>query len=107
MKLPRYSRYKPSGVAWLGDVPEHWEAKRLKNAASYWVSNVAKVAAENEVPIRLCNYTDVYYNDHIRPSMRLMETTASEEEVRDVAEIAFQIPSEIFQRRNLWGLELR
>ena len=25
MKLPAYPRYKPSGVEWLGDVPEHWE----------------------------------------------------------------------------------
>ena len=23
-----YARYKPSGVEWLGDVPEHWEVKR-------------------------------------------------------------------------------
>jgi len=26
-------RLKPSGVAWLGDVPRHWEVARLKNAA--------------------------------------------------------------------------
>ena len=25
-----YSTYKPSGVPWLGDVPEHWQVKRLK-----------------------------------------------------------------------------
>ncbi|MCA9232393.1 MAG: restriction endonuclease subunit S [Planctomycetales bacterium] len=24
-----YPKYKPSGVEWLGDVPEHWEVKRL------------------------------------------------------------------------------
>ena len=24
---------KPSGVEWLGDIPEHWEARRLKNVA--------------------------------------------------------------------------
>jgi type I restriction enzyme, S subunit len=30
MKLPAYPRYKPSGVEWLGDVPEHWEVKRLR-----------------------------------------------------------------------------
>lgn len=30
MKFPAYSRYKPSGVEWLGDVPEHWELKKLK-----------------------------------------------------------------------------
>ena len=28
MKLPRYPTYKPSGVEWLGDVPEHWDVKR-------------------------------------------------------------------------------
>jgi len=27
-----YPAYKPSGVEWLGDVPEHWEVKRLKYA---------------------------------------------------------------------------
>jgi len=27
-------RLKPSGVAWLGDVPEHWEVTRLKNVAA-------------------------------------------------------------------------
>jgi type I restriction enzyme S subunit len=26
----RIVKYKPSGVEWLGDVPEHWEVKKLK-----------------------------------------------------------------------------
>jgi type I restriction enzyme S subunit len=26
-------KYKPSGVEWLGDVPEHWEVKRFKYSA--------------------------------------------------------------------------
>lgn len=30
MKFPAYPKYKPSGVEWLGDVPKHWEVKRLK-----------------------------------------------------------------------------
>ena len=30
MSFPRYPRYKDSGVEWLGQVPEHWEVKRLK-----------------------------------------------------------------------------
>lgn len=30
MSFPRYPRYKDSGVEWLGEVPEHWEVKRLK-----------------------------------------------------------------------------
>jgi len=28
MKYSPYPKYKPSGVEWLGDVPEHWEVKR-------------------------------------------------------------------------------
>lgn len=30
MKLPAYPRTKPSGVEWLGDVPEHWAAQGVK-----------------------------------------------------------------------------
>lgn len=37
MKLPAYPRTKPSGVEWLGDVPEHWEVKRLK-----WVTRLQR-----------------------------------------------------------------
>lgn len=28
MRLPPYPRYKPSGVEWLGDVPEQWNVER-------------------------------------------------------------------------------
>ncbi len=77
-----YPDYKPSGVEWLGDVPEGWDVKRLKTSATCWVSNVDKVPDEDELPVRLCNYTDVYYNDHITPDMGLMETTATANEIR-------------------------
>lgn len=29
MKLRPYSKYKPSSIDWLGDIPEHWDIKRL------------------------------------------------------------------------------
>ena len=34
MELSAYGEYKSSGVEWLGDVPAHWEVKRLKYSAS-------------------------------------------------------------------------
>jgi len=34
MSLPRYPKYKDSGVPWLGEVPEHWEIEPLKYVAS-------------------------------------------------------------------------
>ena len=33
MKWKAYPKYKPSGVEWLGEVPEHWATKRLKYSA--------------------------------------------------------------------------
>ena len=32
--LPPYPHTKPSGIDWLGDVPEHWQVRRLKTVAS-------------------------------------------------------------------------
>lgn len=34
MRYPAYPEYKESGVQWLGQVPEHWEVKRLKYSAT-------------------------------------------------------------------------
>ncbi|MBF2008670.1 MAG: hypothetical protein IGS49_25300 [Chlorogloeopsis fritschii C42_A2020_084] len=33
-KYRGYEKYKYSGVEWLGEIPTHWEVKRLKNIAS-------------------------------------------------------------------------
>jgi len=32
--MKRYPKYKDSGVEWFGEVPEHWEVKRLKYVAT-------------------------------------------------------------------------
>ena len=29
-KLKPYNKYKESGIAWLGDIPEHWEVRKAK-----------------------------------------------------------------------------
>ncbi len=34
MSFPRYKKTKPSGVEWLGEVPEHWEVRPLKKLAA-------------------------------------------------------------------------
>lgn len=28
---PAYPTYKDSGIDWMGDIPEHWEVKKLKH----------------------------------------------------------------------------
>ena len=73
---------KPSGVEWIGEVPEHWEVKRLEHVASYRTSSVDKKIEDEELAVRLCNYTDVYYLDRIRASDgNFMQATASPNEI--------------------------
>ena len=71
-----YPAYRDSGVEGLGDIPVHWEVKRLKNLASVRLSNVDKKSEEGQVPVRLCNYVDVYYNDFITADLEFMNATA-------------------------------
>ena len=35
VQIEKYPAYKDSGVEWLGEIPAHWEVKRLKNLATY------------------------------------------------------------------------
>ena len=76
-----YPAYKPSGVPWLGDVPVQWEVRRLRTIAEMRVSNVDKHTRGDEIPVRLCNYVDVYKNDRIRQGMAFMRATASQAEI--------------------------
>ncbi|MCC6266331.1 MAG: restriction endonuclease subunit S [Dehalococcoidia bacterium] len=79
--LTPYPAMKDSGVTWLKAVPEHWEVRRLRNVAELRVSTIDKHVREDESPVRLCNYVDVYKNDRIRPGMSFMFATARAEDI--------------------------
>ncbi|MEA3356450.1 MAG: restriction endonuclease subunit S, partial [Candidatus Bipolaricaulota bacterium] len=79
--LKPYPKMKDSGVEWLGEVPEHWEVRRLQTISDMRVSNVDKHTKEDETPVRLCNYVDVYNNDRISEQMDFMRATATSEEI--------------------------
>lgn len=81
MSLPRYPEYKDSGVEWLGEVPGHWKISRLKTACEVFPSNVDKKSSDDEPPVRLCNYTDVYYNEIITNTLEFMPATATEGQI--------------------------
>lgn len=74
-------KLRPSNVEWLGDIPEHWEVKRLRTLATVRVSGVDKNTNEDELPIMLCNYVDVYKNDNITNAIDFMKATATSEEI--------------------------
>ncbi len=54
----------------------------LKRLAAIRVSNVDKKSVEGDVPVRLCNYTDVYYRDVIHPGQGFMHATATADQIR-------------------------
>ncbi len=53
MELKTYPSYKPSGVSILGDVPVHWEMRRLKSICyfAYGDSLTADMRADGDVPV--------------------------------------------------------
>ena len=80
-RFKRYPKYRDSGVEWLGEIPAHWEVKRLKTIAWVQLSNVDKKTVRGQVPVTLCNYVDVYYNDKITDGIEFMPATATEDQV--------------------------
>ena len=56
--------------------------KRLKVVAAVQLSNVDKHSEEGQVPVKLCNYVDVYYNDVITAELDFMNATATPDQVR-------------------------
>lgn len=57
--------------------PDGWQVVRLGDVAEIAFSSVDKKTVDSEVPVELCNYTDVFYNRRIRPGMDFMTATAS------------------------------
>ena len=63
------------------ELPSDWKLEKLKFFAHVRNSNVDKIISEDEEPVRLCNYTDVYYNDRITPDLHFIEGSATEAEI--------------------------
>ena len=80
-----YPTYKGSGIEWLGEIPAHWEVKRLKTIAKVQLSNVDKKSVAGQVNVQLCNYVDVYYNEKIRADGNFMAATATREQIQRFA----------------------
>ncbi len=80
--LHPYPSYRKTDLPWLGGIPAHWEAKRLKHVADVAFSSVDKHSNEDEKLVSLCNYVDVYKNDQITSELEFMQATASADEIR-------------------------
>lgn len=65
-----------------GGLPAGWRLEKLKFFADVRNSNVDKTVTDDEEPVRLCNYVDVYYNDRITADLDFMQGSATEAEIQ-------------------------
>lgn len=77
---------KPSAVTdqlapWTQELPDGWKCTRIDAVADVLFSNVDKHTHDDEEPVRLCNYVDVYKNEYITSSIEFMEATAEPREI--------------------------
>ena len=57
---------KPSGIEWLGDVPEHWEVEATGDFRDLLGKRPGQSPAEDELPVRLCITWTFITADEIR-----------------------------------------
>ena len=62
------------------DNPE-WQQVKLVDTCEVIVSPVDKKTVDGELPVKLCNYTDVYYNNAIDSKIDFMAATAKPREI--------------------------
>ncbi len=61
-RYKRYERYKDSGVEWIGEIPEHWELRKIKHIGMLSAGGVNKKIEEGEELFKSVHYMDVYRN---------------------------------------------
>ena len=47
-EMARYPAYKDSGVEWLGEIPEHWEVKKMKFLCNIYNGDSIKDDTKND-----------------------------------------------------------
>lgn len=72
---------KDSGIEWLGEIPAHWDVKKLKYVAEANPSNIDKKSKDEEDEVYLCNYVDVYKNEFISSEIEFMKATANKSQI--------------------------
>ncbi|GGE15406.1 restriction endonuclease subunit S [Psychroflexus salis] len=81
--LDKSVKLKDSGVEWIGEIPAHWEVKRLKSLGEISTSSVNKKIEEDQKMISLVNYTDVFknLNKEIWNNFNFMRVTAKANQI--------------------------
>lgn len=76
----RYKTYKDSGIEWLGEIPEHWEVKRLKNLFS--LGTGLSITKKNllDIGVPCVSYGEIHskYDFEVNPQVHLLKCVEEE-----------------------------
>ena len=53
---------KDSGIPWIGEIPEDWVVRKLRNVGRFSASGIDKKIVEGEPLVHIINYVDIYKN---------------------------------------------
>ena len=99
MQFKQYPSYKPSGVEWLGDVPEHWEVIPSK---FYFTERKEKAESSDKQLTASQKYGIIFQEDFMAENGRVMVVMKNPEILKKVRPNDFVISMRSFQG----GLEL-
>lgn len=78
--MKKYDSYKDSGIEWLGEIPEHWEVKRLKNIFS--LGTGLSITKKNllDVGVPCVSYGEIHskYGFEVNPQVHLLKCVEEE-----------------------------
>ena len=99
MQFKQYPSYKPSGVEWLGDVPEHWEVIPSK---FYFTERKEKAESSDKQLTASQKHGIIFQEDFMAENGRVMVVMKNPEILKKVRPNDFVISMRSFQG----GLEL-
>lgn len=82
--MKKYPKMKPSGVEWIGDVPEHWEVKRLAFVGRFSKGGGISRSELTEVGLPAILYGDIYTKYSIQVK-KVVNSIAEETAKKSVA----------------------
>lgn len=82
-------KMKRSRIPFVEDIPLNWEETKLRTIGKFSSSGIDKTVSENEVPIGIINYVDVYNNKTLKLDKRdyMMVTTSPEKASKHVVNV--------------------
>ncbi|MBI4688539.1 MAG: restriction endonuclease subunit S [Nitrospirae bacterium] len=88
--MERYAKYKPSGVEWIGEMPEHWESLRIKR-----LTNVKRGASPRPID------DPKYFDDNGEFAwVRIADVTASDRYLESTTQRLSELGSSHSVKRN-------